>query len=59
MDVILVVVDQFSNLVKMAPPKTIVTTFDLMKLFSDMRVKHHRMPQFIVNDKNAKFITGF
>jgi len=59
MDVILVVVDRFSNLVKMAPPKTIVTTFDSVKLFFDMWVKHHRMPQFIVNDKNAKFITDF
>jgi hypothetical protein len=49
MDVILMVIDQFFKLAKMAPTKTIVTTFDFVKLFFDMWVKHHGMPQFIVS----------
>jgi hypothetical protein len=36
-----------------------VTTFDWTKLFFDMWVKHHGMPQFIVNDGDAKFMMGF
>jgi len=36
MDAILVVVDQFSKLMKMALTKMIMTTFDLAKLFFDM-----------------------
>jgi hypothetical protein len=44
MDAILVVVDQFSKLAKMALTKTIVTTFDWTKLLFDMWVKHHKMP---------------
>jgi hypothetical protein len=41
MDAILVVVAQLSKLAKMAPTKTIMTTFDLAKLFFDMCMKHH------------------
>jgi hypothetical protein len=59
MDAILVLVDQFSKLVKMAPTKMIMTFFDFVKLFLDMWIKHHRMPQFIVNDRNAKLTTSF
>jgi hypothetical protein len=59
MDAILVVVNQFRKLAKMAPIKTIATTFDSTKLFFDMWVKHHRMPQFIINDKNVKFTVNF
>jgi hypothetical protein len=44
MDAILVLVDQFSKLAKMALTKTIVTTFDETKLFFNMWVKHHKMP---------------
>jgi hypothetical protein len=36
MDAILVVVDRFSKLMKMALAKMITTTFDLAKLFFDM-----------------------
>jgi hypothetical protein len=36
MDAILVAINQFSKLTKMAPTKTIVRTFDLMKLFFNM-----------------------
>ncbi len=43
MDAIFLVVDQFSKLAKMVPTKMIVTTFDLVKLFFDMWVKHHKM----------------
>jgi hypothetical protein len=57
MDAILIVVNQFSKLAKMAPTKTIMT-FDSTKLFFDMWVKHHGMPQFIVSDRNAKFTMG-
>jgi hypothetical protein len=39
--------------------KTIATTFDLVKLFFDMWVRHHEMPQFIVSHRNAKFTIGF
>jgi hypothetical protein len=35
-DVIFMVVDRFSKLAKMAPTKTITTTFNLAKLFFDM-----------------------
>jgi hypothetical protein len=59
MDAILVVVNQFSKLAKMAPTKTIATTFDLAKLFFDMWVKHHMMLQFFVSDRYAKFTMSF
>jgi hypothetical protein len=59
MDAILVVVDQFSKLAKITLTKTITTTFDWTKLFFNMWVKHHMMPQFIVSDRDAKFTTGF
>jgi hypothetical protein len=36
MNVVLMVVDQLSKLAKMAPTKTIVTTFDSTIFFSDM-----------------------
>jgi hypothetical protein len=35
------------------------TIFDLVKLFFNMRVKHHKMPQFILSDRDAKFMTTF
>jgi hypothetical protein len=41
------------------PIKTIATTFDLAKSLFDMWVRHHEMPQFIVSDRNAKFMVGF
>jgi hypothetical protein len=56
MDAILVVVDRLSKLAKLAPTKTITTTFNLAKLLFDMWVRHHGMPQFIVSDKNTKFM---
>jgi len=59
MDAILVVVDRFSKLAKMAPIKTIATTFDLVKLFFDMWVRHHMMLQFIISVRYAKFTTSF
>jgi hypothetical protein len=59
MNAILVVVDQLFKLEKMAPMKTIPTIFDLAKLFFDMWVKHNKMLQFIVSDRNDKFIVGF
>ncbi len=59
MDAILVVVDQLSKLVKLAPTKTIVKIFNLAKLFFDMWVKYHGMLEFIVSDKNTKFMVGF
>jgi len=43
----------------MAQTKIIATTFDLAKLFFNMWVKHHGMPQFIINDTNAKFTMNF
>jgi hypothetical protein len=59
MDVIPMVVDRFSKLAKMALIKTITATFDSIKLFFDMWVKRHGMPQFIISDKNVKFMVGF
>jgi hypothetical protein len=59
MNAILVVVDQLSKLVKMAPTKTIMTTFNSAKLFFDVCIRHHEMPQFIMNNKDTKFTTGF
>jgi hypothetical protein len=57
MDTILMVVDRFSKLAKMAPTKTIAT-FDSTKKFFDMWARHHGMPKFTVNDRNAKFMAG-
>jgi hypothetical protein len=59
MDTILMVVDWLSKLAKMVPTKTIVTTFDLSKLFFDMWVTHQGMSQFIVSDKDIKFTMSF
>jgi len=59
MDAILVVVNRFSKLVKMAPTKMIVTTFNSAKLFFNMWVRHHGMPQLIISDRNAKFTASF
>jgi len=30
-----------------------------MIFFFDMWVKHHEMPKFIINNYDAKFMTGF
>jgi hypothetical protein len=43
-DAILVIINQFSKFAKMVPTKMIVTTFDMVKMFFDMWVKHHEMP---------------
>jgi hypothetical protein len=59
MDAILMVIDRFFKLAKMVPTKTIVITFDLSKLLFDMWVMHHGMLQFIINNRNVKFMTGF
>jgi hypothetical protein len=59
MDAILVVVSQFSNLAKMVLTKTIVTTFDMEKIVINMWVSNHGMPQFIVNNRDAKFMAKF
>jgi hypothetical protein len=59
MDAILVVVNRLSKLEKLAPTKMIMTTFNLAKLFFDMWVRHHGMPQFIVGDRKSKFVVGF
>jgi hypothetical protein len=56
MDIILVVV---SKLAKMVPTKTIATTFNLTKFLFNIWVKHHGMLQFIISNKNAKFLVGF
>jgi hypothetical protein len=53
------IVDQFSKLAKLTPIKMIRTTFDSTKLFFDMWVRHHGMPQFIMSDKDAKFTIRF
>ncbi len=54
-DAILVVIDRFSKLAKLPPTKMINST----KVFFDMWFKHHGMPQFIMNDRDTKFITCF
>jgi hypothetical protein len=59
MDAILMVVDQFSKLAKMAPTQIIITTFNLAKLLFVIWVKHHKMLQFIVNNKDIKFTMCF
>jgi hypothetical protein len=59
MDAIFMVVNQLSKLTKMAPIKIIITTFDSTKLFFNMHVKHHGMPQFIVSDRDVKFTMKF
>jgi hypothetical protein len=46
-------------LAKMVPIKTIATTFDTTKLFFNVWVMHHKMPQFIISNKDAKFTIGF
>ncbi len=59
MNAILMVIDQFSKLAKLAPTKMITTTFDSTKLLFDMWFKHHGMPQFIMTDRDTKFIACF
>jgi hypothetical protein len=59
MDAILVVVNQLSKLAKMALIQMIATIFNSAKLYFDMCVTHHGMPQFIINDKDAKFTVSF
>jgi hypothetical protein len=46
MDVILVVVNQFSKLAKIVPTNMIIMNFNSMKLLFDMWVRHHRIPQY-------------
>jgi hypothetical protein len=43
----------------MVPIKTIMTTFDSIIIIFDMWFKHHGMPQFIISDRNIKFMVGF
>ncbi len=57
METILVVVIQLSKLAKIVPTKTI-TTFDSTKLFFDIWVIHDYILQFIIDDRNAKFMVG-
>jgi len=57
MDAILMVVNQFSKLPKMAP-STIVIILDLVKLFFDMWIRHHGMSQFIISDRDALVLEG-
>jgi hypothetical protein len=59
MDAILIVINQVFKLAKMVPTKMVTITFDLLKLFFNMWVKHHGMLQFIVSEKDAKFMIGF
>jgi len=37
----------------------ITTIFNLAKLLFDMWIGHHKMPQFIISDKDTKFLMGF
>jgi hypothetical protein len=48
MDAILMVVNQLSKLVKMAPTKMIATTSDLTKLFFNMWVRHMGCPNLLL-----------
>ncbi len=57
-DAILMIFDQFSKLETMVPIKMIMTSFDLAKLFFDMWVRHDEMPEFIISDKDTKFMTS-
>jgi hypothetical protein len=46
-------------LAKMVPTKANVITFDSLNLFFNMWVRHHGMLQFIVSEKDVKFMSGF
>jgi len=59
MDAILVVVGWFLKLAKMVLTKTIMTTFDMENIVIDMWVNNHGMHQFIVNNRDAKFMAEF
>jgi hypothetical protein len=59
MDTILMVVDWFSKLAKMAPTKIIVMIFNSAKLFFDVWITDYKMPQFIISNRNAKFTMSF
>jgi hypothetical protein len=59
MDAILIVINQVFKLTKMVPTKMVTITFNFLKLFFNMWVKHHGMLQFIVSEKDAKFMMGF
>ncbi len=57
-DAILMIFNQFSKLETMVPIKMIMTSFDSTKLFFDMWVRHDEMPEFIISDKDTKFMTS-
>ncbi len=56
-DTILVVVNEFSKLVKFEPIKT--TMSNTIRLFIDMLVKYNGMPKVIVSDHVGKFTLEF
>jgi hypothetical protein len=57
MDTMLVVIDQFFKLAKMMLKNHDHLWYEEKKF--DMWVKHHEMPQFIISNYDAKFMTGF
>ncbi len=59
MDAILEIIGWFLKLAKMVLTKTIVTTFDMEKIVIDVWVINYRMFQFIVNNRDAKFMAKF
>ncbi len=59
MDTILILINRFFKLAKMVPTKANVITFDSLNLFFNMWVRHHGMLQFIVSEKDVKFMSGF
>jgi hypothetical protein len=58
-DIILMILNMFSKLVKFGPTKIITSVVETITLFFDVWVKHHSMPKVIVSDQNAKFALEF
>lgn len=58
-DAIFTVVDRFSKLVTFIPCQTSSSAVDLAKLFYDRIVCRFGMPEKIISDRDARFLSSF
>ncbi|GMF31092.1 unnamed protein product [Phytophthora fragariaefolia] len=56
---ILVFVDRFSKMVHLAPVAAEVTADESAKLFHDLVLRHHGLPESIVSDRDPRFTSAF
>ncbi|GAB9477805.1 hypothetical protein Gpo141_00014957, partial [Globisporangium polare] len=56
---ILVVVDRFSKMVRLAPVAASITAEETAAIFLDIVFRHHGMPTSIVSDRDPRFTAAF